>query len=78
MRQHLQGSCSYGILNPDTYPYWTVAALSPANQFAMAGPSEGCGQCFEIQCLNSGGEFAVSIFNFIFTYEHLRMNPCTS
>ncbi len=41
------------------YPYWSVAALSPSNPFYIAGPIAGCGQCFEIQCLNSGGQFAV-------------------
>ena len=41
------------------YPYWSVAALSPSNPFYIAGPIAACGQCFEIQCLNSGGQFAV-------------------
>ncbi|DBA91943.1 TPA: expansin [Trebouxia sp. C0005] len=40
------------------YPYWSVAALSPSNPFYIAGPIAACGQCFEIQCLNSGGQFA--------------------
>ncbi|KAL0021906.1 hypothetical protein WJX79_002021 [Trebouxia sp. C0005] len=52
------GSCGYGVMDKTQYPYWSVAALSPSNPFYIAGPIAACGQCFEIQCLNSGGQFA--------------------
>ncbi len=57
----MQGSCGYGDLSKTAYPFWSVAALSTQNQFYLAGPANGCGECFEIQCLNSGGQFAVSL-----------------
>lgn len=56
----LQGSCGYGMMDKTKYPYWSVAALSKTNPFYVAGPLGGCGECFEIQCLNSGGQYAVS------------------
>ncbi|DBA74271.1 hypothetical protein WJX77_004676 [Trebouxia sp. C0004] len=52
------GSCGYGDLSKTAYPFWSVAALSTQNQFYLAGPANGCGECFEIQCLNNGGQFA--------------------
>ncbi len=57
----MQGSCGYGDLSKTAYPFWSVAALSTQNQFYLAGPANGCGECFEIQCLNSEGQFAVSL-----------------
>ena len=56
----LQGSCGYGDLQKEAYPFWSVAALSTSNRFYKAGPGNGCGECFEIQCQNSGGQFPVS------------------
>lgn len=56
----MQGSCGYGVLDKSKYPYWSVAALSTSNSFYKAGPVGGCGECFEIKCINSGGQFAVS------------------
>ncbi|KAL3148841.1 expansin-like protein [Trebouxia sp. C0010 RCD-2024] len=53
-----EGSCGYGELDKSKYPYWSVAALSPSNPFYVAGPTGGCGQCFEVQCVNSGGQYA--------------------
>ena len=44
------GSCGYGTISKDQYPYFTVAALSPQNSFYQAGPLDGCGECFAIQC----------------------------
>ena len=58
----MQGACGYGLLSESTYPYWTVAALSPENQFYQAGPSGGCGQCFEVMCMNEGGPNAVNLW----------------
>ncbi|GAB4819913.1 hypothetical protein N2152v2_006959 [Parachlorella kessleri] len=45
-----EGACGYGSIPKDQYPYFSVAALSPSNSFAQAGPLKGCGQCFQIQC----------------------------
>ncbi|GAB4819911.1 hypothetical protein N2152v2_006957 [Parachlorella kessleri] len=45
-----EGACGYGLIPKDQYPYFSVAALSPSNKFAKAGPLMGCGQCFQIQC----------------------------
>ena len=41
----------------DTWPYWSVAALATSNSFHLAGPDLGCGQCFQIQCINDGPTF---------------------
>ena len=54
-----QGACGYGVLNKNSYPFWSVAALSLSNQFSIAGPAKACGQCFEIKCVDIGGQFAV-------------------
>lgn len=56
---HAQGSCGYGVLNKNSYPFWSVGALSLSNQFSVAGPAKACGQCFEIKCVDIGGQFAV-------------------
>ena len=45
-----QGACGYGTILKNKYPYFSVAALSLSNQFSVAGPLKGCGQCFQIQC----------------------------
>ncbi len=52
--------CRYGLLDKSVWPYWVVGALSPSNSFYAAGPMNGCGQCFEIICENTGGQYAVS------------------
>lgn len=49
-----QGSCGFGVLQKDDWPYWTVGALATSNKFFNDGPVEGCGTCFEVQCLESG------------------------
>ena len=56
----LQGACGYGAISKDSYPFWSVAALSLTNQFSVAGPAKACGECFEIKCVDIGGPFAVS------------------
>ncbi|KAK9820245.1 hypothetical protein WJX72_007952 [[Myrmecia] bisecta] len=53
-----EGSCGYGVLDKSKYPFWSVAALNPSNQFYKAGPIQGCGQCFQIECVNDGGKYA--------------------
>eukprot|EP00887_Chlorella_sp_A99_P003760 scaffold7.g3760.t1 len=47
------GACGYGTIPKDAYPYFAVAALSKDNQFYKAGPLNGCGECFEIQCVDA-------------------------
>ena len=57
--QSLQGACGYGVLKKESYPFWSVAALSLSNSFSVAGPAKACGECFEIKCMDVGGPFAV-------------------
>ncbi|CAL5220563.1 g2600 [Coccomyxa viridis] len=52
------GACGYGTISKDSYPYWSVAALSLSNSFSVAGPAKACGECFEIKCVDIGGPFA--------------------
>lgn len=43
------------------YPYFSTAALSPSNKFFKADPMGGCGQCFQIQCVDKrSGEEPIS------------------
>ena len=43
------------MLDKGAWPYWTVAALSTENSFFKAGPLNGCGQCFEVRCVDLDG-----------------------
>lgn len=52
------GACGYGVLKKESYPFWSVAALSLSNSFSVAGPAKACGECFEIKCMDVGGPFA--------------------
>ena len=38
----VQGSCGYGLLDMNTWPYWSVAALSTSNHWFLSGPVQGC------------------------------------
>ena len=40
---YLQGACGYGYIKKNEWPYWSVGALTPSNQFALAGPAHACG-----------------------------------
>ncbi|KAK9855456.1 hypothetical protein WJX84_002873 [Apatococcus fuscideae] len=51
------GSCGYGVIPQQTFPYWSVGALSTSNLFFEEGPVQGCGMCFQIQCINDGSAF---------------------
>lgn len=42
------GSCGYGTLPKDAYPYFATAAFSPSNRFYQQGPLNACGQCFRL------------------------------
>ena len=37
------GSCGYGAIPLNSYPYWSIGALSMSNLFFQEGPVEGCG-----------------------------------
>ncbi|KAK9838158.1 hypothetical protein WJX81_005264 [Elliptochloris bilobata] len=52
------GSCGYGLLDKAKYPFWSVAALSTSNCYFQGGPLQGCGQCFQIECLQDEGPHA--------------------
>ena len=52
-----EGSCGYGRLSKDAYPFWQVAAFSTSNKFFKSIPGSACGTCWEIQCVE-GKEFA--------------------
>ncbi|BDA46488.1 probable Expansin-A7 [Coccomyxa sp. Obi] len=54
----LDGSCGYGELDKSKWPYWSVGALSTSNMYYSEGPVNGCGECFEVQCLQNSGQFA--------------------
>ena len=44
------GSCGYGAISKDRFPYFSTAALAPSNRFYTADALHGCGQCFQVQC----------------------------
>lgn len=46
------GSCGYGMLSKSDWPYWSVAALPTSNVFFNNLPLEGCGSCWEIECVD--------------------------
>ena len=78
MQRHgLQGACGYGTISKDSYPFWSVAALSLTNSFSVAGPAKACGECFEIKCVDVGGPFAVSISHLCAAEAQLRQAECT-
>ncbi|CAL8462621.1 g2154 [Coccomyxa elongata] len=52
------GSCGYGKLDKTKYPYWSVGALSTSSTFYISGPVQGCGQCFQVECLQNAGQYA--------------------
>ena len=53
----MQGSCGYGLLPRDRWPYWSVAALSKGNPFFKNSTVEGCGMCFQIQCVTGMDDY---------------------
>lgn len=48
-----EGSCGYGPIPKNSYPYFSTAALAPSNPYYKADPLHGCGQCFQILCADS-------------------------
>ena len=59
------------MLDKAKYPFWSVAALSTSNAYFLGGPLQGCGQCFQIECLQDGGPHAVRL-------SHSFMTPITA
>jgi hypothetical protein len=49
----LQGACGFGMIPKDRWPSFSVAALSPNNSFYKESPVNGCGMCFQIQCISA-------------------------
>ncbi|KAL4440265.1 hypothetical protein ABPG75_003266 [Micractinium tetrahymenae] len=49
------GSCGYGVIPKEQYPYFSTAALSPQNPYFTADDLHGCGQCFQIMCADDRG-----------------------
>ena len=49
-----QGSCGYGLIPKDKWPYFSVAALSNNNSYFQEVPGHACGACFQIQCASGG------------------------
>lgn len=51
-----EGSCGYGKLDKNTYPFWQVGAFATSNKYFKSIPGSACGTCWEIQCVE-GKEF---------------------
>lgn len=52
-----EGSCGYGNLSKDQYPFWQVGAFATSNKYFKSIPGSACGTCWEIQCVE-GKEFS--------------------
>ena len=52
-----EGSCGYGNMSKDVYPFWQVGAFATSNKFFNSLPGKACGTCWEIQCVE-GKQFA--------------------
>lgn len=52
-----EGSCGYGNLSKDQYPFWQVGAFATSNRYFKSIPGSACGTCWEIQCVE-GKEFS--------------------
>ncbi len=48
----LQGSCGFGLLQQNQYPFWRAGALSTSNHFFLNEPQQACGECFEVLLLS--------------------------
>jgi hypothetical protein len=44
------GSCGFGLLARNQYPFWAVGALSTSNHYFLNEPQQACGECFEVPC----------------------------
>lgn len=73
-----QGSCGYGKLDKGQWPYWSVAALSSSNSFALKGPVTGCG-CVATSYMISNEYYCVEIAlgsDLQDVYEQLACSVC--
>ena len=50
----LDGSCGYGELQQDQWPYWQAVAIGPSNSLFTGGNLKGCGACIQAECLTVG------------------------
>lgn len=46
----LKGSCGYGLLMRNEWPYWQAAAIAPGNPLYSSGNPKGCGSCIQATC----------------------------
>ena len=58
-----QGSCGYGKLDKGQWPYWSVAALSSSNSFALKGPVTGCGCVASSYIISNGYDCASTVLD---------------
>lgn len=47
------GSCGFGYLARNQYPFWAVGALSTSNHYFQNEPEQACGECFEVPCMDA-------------------------
>ena len=46
----LSGSCGYGLLQQNQWPYWQATAISAGNIVYSSGNPKGCGACIQATC----------------------------
>ena len=49
----MQGSCGYGEMDSDSWPYFACVGISESNSL-FSLPGKGCGVCVEVQCIENG------------------------
>lgn len=54
------GGCSYGELDPRKYPYYNVVAIHPDSELLKGLKTNGCGACFEVQCIDRQADRCVN------------------
>ncbi|GMH45211.1 hypothetical protein BSKO_13168 [Bryopsis sp. KO-2023] len=54
------GGCSYGELDPTQYPFYNIVAIHPDSQLLNGLETNGCGACFEVQCIDQKADHCVN------------------
>lgn len=54
------GGCSYGELDPTQYPFYNIVAIHPDSQLLSGLETNGCGACFEVQCIDQKPDHCVN------------------